>query len=598
MGVATTYMTPGLRLMFSRSASAFVLILMMMTLYGCQSTSTSPKVKAVKPTSVSAKSGSSKPKKVHSPAATETDARLDAAELWLEGGDPYLARLSLRDIDIGSLNDSSRQRALLVQVQTDLALGLVDEAAATLADTSLATEVNARLRADLCQREGQVACVASELIRAADAEGGTTEYNNRIWDVLLQTTTGQGRLAGTSGDESLQGWLDLVAVVRQPLSLQDEQAAFSSWRQRYPNHAAARQLPDALDYLIGTDLAAPRMVAVLLPLTGQLASIGKAVRDGMVAAQIQEASAHSPKLVFLDSAAQPIPQLYDQAVHTGVELIIGPIVKNDVVALAALNPQIPVIALNYMDAPSSLQDFYQLGLAIEDEGLGIGNALNRFDHKKVLFLVSTAPWASRALTAILKQWRGDISRADISNAKDMTDIIGGALRATPSFRRKAELQAVLGVPLQFNGGVRSDLQAIVALTDPAQTSTLGPALNYHSVSGMPIFVGTQSIRNNASIFSLQGARASELPVMLTDDAINRDLRSSWAAQGSADISFYALGADAYRLLSRLPPTTTHDSRTVWGSSGLLTLNTDHQFRRTQLWGQIRGQQLIESPATP
>ncbi len=505
----------------------------------------------------------------------------------------------MRDFDISSLTGKNRQRALFVQVQSDLALGLIDEAAAALADTAgTVTAENARLRAELCQHEGRVACVASELVRAAVIEGGTSVYNNRIWDALLKTVTGQGTVTEVSGDESLRGWLDLVAVVRQANSLEEERAAFSLWRQRYPDHVAANQLPDAIDYLTETESDAPATVAVMLPLTGQLASIGRAVRDGMVAAQVQEASAISPTLVFMDSATQPIAQLYAQAEQSGARLIVGPLVKNDVIALEALNPQMPVVALNYLDVVSTLPDFWQLGLAIEDEGLGIGDALNRFGHSKVLFVLSTAPWASRSLLAIQQKWSGESSRVDISNAKDMTDIVGGALRATPSFRRKAELQTVLGLPVQFSGGVRRDLQAIVALTDPAQTSTLGPALSYHAVNSIPIFLGTQSVRNNDAIFSLQGARATELPVMLADDPLNRQLRSSWTGQGGADISFYALGTDAYRLLRRLPSSSGARFRTIWGSTGLLTLNSDQQFRRTQVWSQIRNQQVVESAATP
>lgn len=570
----------------------------MMTLAGCQSTSSSADPKTKLPRATQDKPVKTKPKPVRSSAIPEVEARLDAAELWFEGGDPYLARLSMRDIDINSLTGSTRQRALLVQVQTDLALGLIDEAAAALADPGFSTGEKARLRADLCQRERQIACVAHELIRAAEAEGASSTYNNRIWDALLQTTAGAGNLAGVSADESLQGWLDLVDLVRQAPSLQAEREAFSNWRQRYLNHTATSQLPDAIDYLFSDESAAPMTIAVLLPLTGPLASIGLAVRDGLVAAHIQEVSTNTPTLMFLDSAAQPIAQLHDQAVQSGAGMIVGPLVKNDVVALAALSPQVPVVALNYLDTTSPSANFYQLGLAIEDEGLGIGEALNRFGHEKVLFITSTAPWASRSLSAIQQRWTGETSRTDISNAKDMTEIVGGALRATPSFRRKADLQSVLGMPVQFTGGVRHDLQAIVALTDPAQTSTLGPALSYHAVGTIPTYVGTQSVRNNGAIFSLQGARASELPVMLADDALNQQLRSSFAGQGGADISFYALGADAYRVLRRLPSSAAPNARTIWGGTGLLTLNASRQFRRTQLWSQIRNQRLIESPATP
>jgi hypothetical protein len=152
MGVATTYMTPGLRLMFSRSALAFVVLSVMMTLYGCQSTSTSSDPKTRKSPATQDKPAKAKSKSVRSSATPETEARLDAAELWFEGGDPYLARLSMRDIDISNLTGSARARALLIHVQTDLALGLIDEAAAALADPGFSTGEKARLRADLCQQ--------------------------------------------------------------------------------------------------------------------------------------------------------------------------------------------------------------------------------------------------------------------------------------------------------------------------------------------------------------------------------------------------------------------------------------------------------------
>ena len=583
--------------MLFRSVHIFVVLSVMMTICGCQSTPGVPRT-----TDAIAKDDVKVPhrdtRQPTTAAGTKVDAQLDSAELWLESGDPYLARLTLMDIDSAVLEGDPAQRALRLQVQTDLALGLVEDAAGRLAGNSLAPSVNARLRADLCEREKQYGCVVQALVAAGEGSPPSQEDNDRIWAALLRTLTGQGALPQLADDVVLQGWLDLANLARNTSTLPDEKAAFEAWRNRYANHPAAQATPTALGYLLGNSATDGASVAVLLPLTGQLASIGRAVRDGMITAQLAEQTPSAPTLQFFDSAAQPLPALYEQSLQTDADLIVGPLVKTEVAALSALNPSIPVLALNYLDEAPSGPQFYQLGLAIEDEGRGIGQALDRLGYEKVLFITSSASWADRSLAAIQEEWHGEVNRIRVNNAQEMTDALGGALRATPSYRRKAELQSILSIPLQFTSGVRNDLQAIVALTDPNQTSTLGPAMTYHAVGGIGILAGTQSIRNNRVLASQSRALVTELPVMLGADTLNDRLRSTWTGQG-ADISFFALGADAYRVVRRLPARDAAPvDRTIWGATGLLSLSDGLHFRRTQLWGQYRGGRLVPAQAIP
>lgn len=70
-------------------------------------------------------------------------------------------------------------------------------------------------------------------------------------------------------------------------------------------------------------------------------------------------------LRFYDSASQPIATLYQQAQQEGAELIIGPLLKEQVEALVALNPTIPLLALNDTDKKSASSSIFYFSLSPE-----------------------------------------------------------------------------------------------------------------------------------------------------------------------------------------------------------------------------------------
>ena len=105
-----------------------------------------------------------------------------------------------------------------------------------------------------------------------------------------------------------------------------------------------RQLPPPRPSIIERlVLEQPRHVALLLPLTGKLASAGKAVRDGFMAAyySAQTAGQQTPTVRVYNTDQADINAVYQTAVAAGAETVIGPL-QTDLIQTLNSATQLPV----------------------------------------------------------------------------------------------------------------------------------------------------------------------------------------------------------------------------------------------------------------
>src|ERR1700686_2954839 len=111
------------------------------------------------------------------------------------------------------------------------------------------------------------------------------------------------------------GWLELgpvaVGLARGPMRAA---AALADWKRLYPQHPAN----DSVLGMASTQIAAatefPDQIALLLPLSGRSEPVGVAVRDGFIAAYLEQAPATRPRLKIYDVAAASVGSAYTQAV--------------------------------------------------------------------------------------------------------------------------------------------------------------------------------------------------------------------------------------------------------------------------------------------
>ena len=123
----------------------------------------------------------------------------------------------------------------------------------------------------------------------------------------------------------------------------------AGWKQSFPNHPAQTDMPAGLGDLATTDTGSLQQVAVFLPLSGNLEAQGAAIRNGMLMSYKENQGQFT--LNFYDTQGKAMGDLYKQAIQEGANMIIGPLLKDQVEELLKASPTVPVLALNELDKP-------------------------------------------------------------------------------------------------------------------------------------------------------------------------------------------------------------------------------------------------------
>ena len=462
----------------------------------------------------------------------------------------------------------------------------------------------ARLQAKVCVAVGDYACAIASLSGAKITDDKRQAVHDLIWRYLGEApgflVPQQAEL--TKGIE--QGWWTLKASMLQSFSIADQRLRLSAWRGRWPRHPANAQLPQAL-LDVDSELWQPRKVGLLLPLSGPLARAGKAVRDGFVSAYLHSAGIQSTakvgfEVVLYDTARMPLASAYEKALLDDVELLIGPLTKDAVATLNLLNPEIPALALNYLDAAGiPAINLLQLGLAIEDEADTIVAKLLEDGVESLLVFHNLEDWSQRAARRVSTNWPFAATVQHFDDVKTVTESVGRAMRVEASQQRRDELGELLGFELEFLPRARQDLDAVVALVNTVEANAMVPALRFHFAQTLPVYATSQSVRGAKSeqLLELSGFRVSELPWYLFSDQLYQDMAGAFVLRGNPLSSLYALGIDAFRVSDRLPLLARGGANQLLGSTGMLTLNSSGRFVRELAWGVIGRGQVVPLPLT-
>jgi outer membrane PBP1 activator LpoA protein len=314
--------------------------------------------------------------------------------------------------------------------------------------------------------------------------------------------------------------------------------------------------------------------------------------------------------------------LYEQALADRVDLIVGPLSKSAVEILHALAfRQIPVLALNYLPeiptipaASDAIQprpdespgitaatwnaDFYQFGLAIEDEARAIAIRVAGDGGTRVILLLSDADWPERAAEAFLANWQADedsvLETAYVDDVRSMTAVVGHALHVDASSRRMQTLAAAIEQPVEFIPRRRQDIDAVVALVDAVQGGAVRPALAYHFARDLPVYATSQVTSGPGSnrLGELNLMRVCQLPWSVYPDKVKNEFAAAFARQSPGPL--HALGVDAYRLADRLVLFAADPHARLLGATGILTLD-DSRVSRDLIWSVVHDGRLEPLP---
>ncbi|MGB6309155.1 MAG: penicillin-binding protein activator, partial [Steroidobacteraceae bacterium] len=388
-------------------------------------------------------------------------------------------------------------------------------------------------------------------------------------------------------DPIVAGWLDLgpvaVALARDPVRAS---AAVANWKRLYPQHPANDSVLTVASTQIAAATEFPDQIALLLPLSGRTEPIGVAVRDGFIAAYLEQDPAARPRLRIYDVAADSVAGAFRQAIADGAGFVVGPLTKEDVAAVVPLSGgRAPVLALNFLgDSSVTPGNFYQFSLSPEDEARAVARRAVADGRLNGVVMVPNSEWGNRVAAAfadelvhlggsVLDTERFETAQVDFSDA----------------IKQAFQVHVVKGEPATH----RTDAAFVfVAAGSAGLARQILPQLKFHYVGDVPVYSTSDSFEPDPAANSdLDGMIFPDMPWMVADDPVTAQIRdgvrAAWPARTTRRDRLYAFGFDAYRLVPALRSRTLAGTSEFAGVTGKLHLDEHNRIHRDLDWAQIK-----------
>ncbi len=537
---------------------------------------------------------------------------LEAARIFLALGDSNKASRIVARIQPDHLDSRTDFQYRLFQIELLMESSRLNEA---LLESRALTPRNETDRTQLLLMQarleeglGRFKEAANTLISLPPSPENQQAINDKIWQYInlaanetpsLNSEHSQGfRDARQLSNE--RAWWQLSQALQEGFDPSEQRYILKNWMKMHRDHPATRFLPSSLVQL----LSAPekgKQVALMLPLSGPLGNAGRIVRDGYIAGYLHHppgtvtTRSNSVSISVFDTYGQDMGALYEQAVHAGAEVIVGPLSKAHVSDLSqVVRRDIPVLALNTLSPGTpSPDDFLQLSLAIEDEAQALAEKLQQQQVKNIAVIYGPDAWALRGNQAFTQFWsnRGSINltSAGFEDPRKITQTVGDLFAVGDSMARHESLNRLTGLDSEMVPRSRQDIQALVALVNGRQMRALKPALAFHFVRGTPIYTSSQVLQdlNPQAYSSLEGIYLCEIPWLVTNSTLRRDIESAFPGYNNRLAPLYAMGIDAYRLVARMELFTLSADDHILGGTGMLSLGAGGRIERKLVWATIR-----------
>lgn len=533
---------------------------------------------------------------------------LSTAEAWLEADDAGAARATLETLGKGALPPPLAARRAIVVGGLQLRDDDPEAALASLrgleeAPLDARTESRYhRIRAEALERSGRFADAARERI-ALDFLLSNPEAilaNQRtIWADLNRLSPEQLSAQRTRpAPDTYSGWLELVMVQRLFARNPSQQAQeLDNWRSRYPDHPAQRHLL-ARPETQAAPAQYPDRLALLLPLSGELASIGQAVREGFMAAYYSDShGGNAPQVQMHDTRAGGARAAYEAAVAAGAGMVVGPLTKEELADLVTGGElTVPVLALNRVDVSPPPAGLYQFGLAPEDDAREAARRAWDDGHRRMLVLVPVGEWGERVAQAFLDAWYtagGSVAETQYYSGDSLADSVKNLLNITESEQRRSQLSGQLGRQLKFQPQRRQDADAVFLAAFPRDARQIRPLLDFYYASDLPVYATSHlysGSHNPSADQDMDGIHFADLPWIIEPDpedlALKEHFAALWPDSAERFSRLFALGLDAYTLVPRLQALIRDPTLTVPGRTGLLSLGPDGRVHRSLVWAHF------------
>ncbi len=302
-------------------------------------------------------------------------------------------------------------------------------------------------------------------------------------------------------------------------------------------------------------------LALLLPLASpDFSRPAEALRLGFMAAQKRGGGELAVAIIATDASSEGILAGYESAVRLGARLVIGPMTRSGVSALAAsMQASVPTLTLNLPEDKTALPpQFYAFGLPLEAEAQLVARLAFAEHFKSAILVSAKSALAQRSRDAFAQTWKQ----------------LGGTIKTAYEFDPQTDLPALK----ETLSTAAVDLIFLAA--DVEQARAVRPFLN----NNITVFATSQVNSGRSEPVAnvdLNGVRFVEMPWLVLPD--HPAVMIYPRAEGLAPEveRFYALGIDAFRVAAALLQSAR-------------TLNLDGVTGRLTLFGNLVAREPVQA----
>lgn len=307
----------------------------------------------------------------------------------------------------------------------------------------------------------------------------------------------------------------------------------------------------------------PLKLAVLLPLSGDLSSAARPVRDGLLAGYYGE-SRRRPEIRFYDTVGTPAGALsaYDRAAADGNDFVIGPLGRDEVGALFSRGAlRVPTLALN-RGAEAPPEGHASFSLSPEDEGLAAADFLLRRGARDVLVIAGDDDTQRRAV---------------------------GALRERLAARGGRVVATLDDATTDFSAAAAQPVDAVFLAVRGNTARAIVPRLAATALAGKPrvatsqLLTGTGKAGEDAVLdgiaFPTESWITRGVRGLSTAESVGARLPTARGAAGR----LFAFGFDAWLLTAYLDHLGRTAEGSIDGATGVLRLDGFGNVQRTPAW---------------
>ncbi|MCH9770297.1 MAG: penicillin-binding protein activator [Gammaproteobacteria bacterium] len=580
-----------------------LVLLLMLTLSSCSQLNTGSN----QPTLLSA--GQYQQLASNSSGAEQQRYQLLAAKRLLQDHKTEQAGQALEQLPQALLTPALVVERKLLTAQLELAENRPNDALFMLSAlpnnlTDLQRRQSLQLTANAYQQQGNTLASISAREDLARLLPNQAERRNNlltIWQSLQHLELNQLRgLASQTTAADLLGWLSLALDYKQThnntaLLL----TRLAIWRTQYPNHPANALLPNTIPK--PAEVKTPQNITLLLPLSGRLAKIGDAIRNGFMAAYYAQKNTQLD-INIINTAQSDVVTQYRQAEASGSDFIVGPLTKNNIRRLLDANViNVPTLALNTVSGKNNNPNLFQFGLSPEDEAYQVALKAWQDGHRRSLIIVPKSNWGQAVAARFSKEWQTQggavVDQYNYHQASQLATGIRHLLRIDQSYARERQLKNLFHQHLRFIPERRHDFDMIFLVASPKLARQIQPLLKFYYAGNVAVFATSKIYRGNPKARTnkdLNGVIFPDMPwvsgKLLQPNSLNlirQTLSKTWPHSFARNRKLYALGVDSFYLINKLNQLSIAPQLGINAATGTLFLtNQQHLYRQLQ-WLQMQ-----------